>query len=271
MISTSFCCLFIQSIIDQISYIVPQTSLRYEAYGLIISMQPQSPYDPNQNNQPPQNQPVPPNYPGQATPDANHPAYDFIMNPGTNKASGPSLKLPGMSGLSPQLRRVIVIIVGLIFILIVLSVVLKAIDAPGNVSDLNLVIEDQQELLHLASEGSQVQNISQSDQNLTATATPVLSSSQAALKDYLAETGGKLNIKYLDLKESASTDQDLASAASAGTYDSTFDGAFQAQINTYLSDLNAAYKVTPGSRGKSILSGDYKQGKLLLTEISSQT
>jgi hypothetical protein len=236
-------------------------------------MQPQSPNDRNQQNYPPQSPQVPPNYPGLSPqpPSATHPAYDFIMNPSANTATGPSFKLPGMSGLNPQLRLAIIVLTGAVVLLVILSAVFKSINAPGNVTQLTSVIQDQQELIHLAGEASQEPNITQSDQNLTATATPTLTSSQTALKTYLADIGGKLNVKFLDVKESTTTDQELTDSVSTGTYDATFDGIFKNELNSYLNDLNTAYKVTTGSRGKAILSGDYKQGKLLITEISSQT
>jgi hypothetical protein len=230
---------------------------------------------------PPQPQPLPP--PGQpAAPDpaqapmypggqpqpvvSQSQPYDFITNP-----EQPSSRraLPSLPGISPTAMRAALIAGGLVALLILFIVIKGLLSGGGNLPSFVSVAQDQQELIHLATNASQQHGTTTGNQNFAATASLSLTSSQAAIVQYLAANGQKVNAKVLGLKISAATDSQLTAAAAATTYDQTFQQIMKTDLTAYLSRLQQTYKQTTGGKGRALLSDDYKQAQLLLTQLNA--
>jgi hypothetical protein len=221
---------------------------------------------PSAQNQSP-GSPVAPLYPSSpaAAPESQPDAYGFITNPEQPVKQG-GIKLPGGNSLA---MRGLFISGGLFVLLIAFIVIKGLISGGGNLPLFVSAAQDQQELIHLATNATQQQGLTTNDQNFAATAQLSLTSAQAAIIKYLAANGTKVDLKLLSNKVSASTDAQLTTAAAATTYDQTFQEIVQAKLTTYISDLQQAYQQTTGKNGRAVLSNNYTQAQLLLTQINT--
>lgn len=160
---------------------------------------------------------------------------------------------------------------GGLLVLVIIFVIIKSLFGGGG-SNLTLfvgVAQDQQELIHLATNASQEKSLTANDQNFAATAQLSLASSQAAIIKYLSVNGQKVNLKTVNLKLSASLDAQLTNAAAATIYDQTFQQITKTKLTAYLSDLQQTYKQTKGKNGRALLSDDYNQAQLLLAQLNA--
>lgn len=191
--------------------------------------------------------------------------YDFIMNP-QKPARRPLLsKLPAGSSLPARIAYIF----GGLLILLIIFIFVKGLFGGSNFTSFVGIVQDQQEMIHLAASASQQQNLTVGDQNFAATAKLSLSSSQSAIIKYLVGNGQKLNTKTLNLKVSAATDQQLQNSLAAATYDQTFQQIMNGKLKAYVSDLKQTYTQTTGKNGRALLNDDYKQAQLLLTQLNS--
>ncbi len=205
---------------------------------------------------------------GQAppTPQSTDP-YDFMNTPEAPKKM--SLNLPGFNSAGPTVKRLITILVGLLLLVIVVSVFKSILAGGTNLNQLTVVVQDQQELLHISTAASQVQNLFPNDQNLVATAQISLSSASSQTLSYLTLNKVKLKTATLDGRISKSIDLQLTNAQTAGNYDQVLDQVIQSQLNRYQSDLHYAYVATKGPHGRALLSSEYNQAGLLLSEAKA--
>jgi peroxiredoxin len=208
--------------------------------------------------------------PGQvqpAQPPAGSPAspYDFIMS--SEKPVAVS-RLSSLRSASLAIRAMFV--AGGLFALLLVFIIFKSVFGGGSAfTPYIAVTQDQQELIHIATAANQQsQGISVANQNFMATAQLSLSSAQTMLITYLSANGQKIDNKTLVLKVSPSTDTQLQSALAATTYDQTLQQIMKNQLGTYMNDLQQAYKQTTGQKGHALLTSDYKQAQLLLTQLN---
>jgi hypothetical protein len=205
--------------------------------------------------------------------DPNSPDYGFIVQPPKPPKRG--LSLPGFSGGNPLVVRIIVVLGGLLVLLVVFAVIKGLLSGGGNTQALVTVAQDQQEMIHILTNsagqgGSQQQAVlSASNQNFAATAKLSLTSAQTQLITYMKTNGKKVSTKTLGLKISPATDQQLTTAASNSTYDTTFKQVMQTKLTDYETALGAAYKETKGPKGRKLLINEYNGAKLLLTQLNS--
>ena len=75
----------------------------------------------------------------------------------------------------------------------------------------------------------------------------------------------------LNLKVSKLTDTQLATAATAGTYDQTYQSVMQMILPAYQQALKQAYDATSGPKGRAMLSADSAGAALLLKQLSPAT
>jgi hypothetical protein len=156
--------------------------------------------------------------------------------------------------------------------LLILFSVIKSVlgGSKANVTDLNEVLQSQQELIHLTANTSEEQTpVSAADQNFAVTVQLALGSEQSQLKTYMKANHEKVNTKELNAKVSATVDTEIATAVSAGTYDATFKQVMQSELTDYLQTLKAAYTVTTGAKGRSQLTADYNGAQLLQQQLTS--
>jgi hypothetical protein len=62
-------------------------------------------------------------------------------------------------------------------------------------------------------------------------------------------------------------DTELTNSQTAGTYDQTFQGILQSQLNSYKKDLAHTYNANTGPNGRAMLKNLYAQASLLQSQV----
>jgi hypothetical protein len=246
-------------------------------------MQPQSPYDQNPQptpqpqspyqNYPPTGQPLPqqtlqPQQPIGQPSQPSQPAdtYDFIINP--QQPAGPKVGLPGSQSMAVR----IAVVAGGLLVLLIIFAIFKSIlssSGGGDATALFTVVEDQQELIHLATNAAQEQDISTTNQNFAATTQLAVTSSQTQLLAYMSAHKLKYSPKILAAAINSTTDNELTTAEAAATYNQTLQEVMQAELATYATHLKAAYVTDKGPHARALLNSDYQQAQLLSNQLTS--
>jgi len=210
----------------------------------------------------------PPNNPYQQPAPTPQPSgYDFITNPAPEPKRGPNL-LPSNAS-APM--RVAIVVGGLLVLLILFLIIKGVLSGGGNTDALINVAQDQQEIIHVTTNatGNTQTGLSTTNQNFAVTAQASLTSDQQQLITYLANNGHKVKDKTLSLKISADLDQQLQTAATNSTYDSTFKQTMQNLLSDYQQALRTAYQQTTGPKGRALLSDQFNASKLLLQQLNT--
>jgi hypothetical protein len=215
---------------------------------------------------PPAQAPVPagPVDPAAAAPTGRDAPYAFITNPAP--VSKPPL-LDSLPGAGSMIGRVGLIIGGAIALLIVFTLLRGVLSNKPKLTAAVNVVQEQQELIHLAANAAQQDGLSVANQNLSATVQASLISSQLSTIQYLTTNKQKISDKQLGLKVSAATDTQLAGAASAGTYNQTYHDVMKDKITEYMNSLSAAYKQSTGPKGRTLMQDSYNQAKLFTVQL----
>lgn len=231
-------------------------------------MPPQSPQPPFQPQPGPQ-QPAPPQQPGQPVVQSND--YEFMMNPG--KPPRQKLTLPGSS-----LPVRIAIVAGGIIILIIIFSIIKGLvtTPPFDTAAMIGLAQDQQEMVHLTSQAidqsqSQQAALSQDVLNFSVTAKASLSSDQNQTVTYLKSNGKKVKSGTLNKKVSATTDEQLTTAASNSTYESTYTNLMQTALKNYQTALKQTFANTTGVKARQLLNQEYVSAQLLLQQLQASS
>lgn len=220
-------------------------------------MQPQGPYTPP---------PMPPYgqapTPVQPNPNNMPAGYEFMA------ATQP----PHRTNL-PQapVSRILMLLGGLLALIIVFAIFKSLISGGGNAAELLTVVQDQQEITHIAADAQTQQILSTTNKYFTNTAALGVASDQTSTISYMAKNNIKVKDKQLGLKISAATDTQLSNAAAASSYDSVYKSIMQARLTSYQKDLKAAYAKTPGTNGRKLLNDNYDHAKLLLEQLDAST
>lgn len=195
--------------------------------------------------------------------------YDFFMSP--EKPSKPSLLGGGSGGgnSSSLAMRVGLILGGAVVLIIIIVVLSSLLSGPSNIPHLLTVAEDQNELVNLATTGTQDATEAVT-QNFSQNCALSMQSAQGQLINFItSHGGGKPGSKTLALKQNPATDTALSNANASSTFDSTYINVMQNQLNVYKSDLNTAYKNSQNTAEKQLLANDYTDAQLLLQELNS--
>lgn len=206
-----------------------------------------------------------PNAPYSPAPPPQPHEYEFIVNP--NKPSRRNLNLMPTGASLPV--RVAVIGGGLFALLVIFLIIKGLLSGGGNTQALITVAQDQQQMIHLATNAGQQTGLSITNQNFAVTAQTTLTSAQTQLVTYLKTNGHKVGAKTLSLKVSTNLDQELTTAAGNSTYDSTFRETMQTQLNDYQQALRTAYQQTKGPKGRKLLSDQFKGAQLLKQQLNA--
>lgn len=167
-------------------------------------------------------------------------------------------------------KGLLVLGAGGVLVFIVIIVILRSlVGTGGNADSLIIITEDQQELVHLAQNAGQEKSISGGNKNFAATVELAVGSSQTQLIDFLQNGGKKLNEKQLNLKVDPTTDDQLAAASAAGTYNTTFDQIMKSKLDEYAQDLQKAYQLNKGPNGRALLTDSYSQAKLMAVQLNA--
>lgn len=229
------------------------------------SPQPQATQDPAPPQQIPE-QPVayPPQNPSQPAsgPTSN---YDFFMG-----AEQQQIRKPSPLSNSSLPIRIGLVAGGLVALLIIFNVAKGLLAGPSVLPYYVTVTQDQQEIIHLSSDATELQtDINTTNKNFAATAQLSVTSAQADIIKLLSKNGRKVKVKELNLKLSDSTDARLKDASAAGTYNETFKDIMLSELKTYMSDLKTTYNHSKSDSGRALLSDKYHQAELLTEQLNS--
>lgn len=196
-------------------------------------------------------------------------SYAFITNPAQPPQKSSLLEnLPGGNSMA---MRAALIGGALLVLIIVFSIFRSILTSNPSLDYFVTIVQEQQELIHLATNAGQQQGLDVSNQNLAATLQASLTTSQAETIKYLTTNHKKVGEKQLNLKVSAKTDAQLTDAAAAATYNTTFREIIQSKLNAYGNTLSQAYKQGAGKKGKALLTDSYRQQQLFQTQLKEPT
>lgn len=223
-------------------------------------MQPQAPYQgppPPTNSQPP--------YGGNQAP---APDYSFL-----NEQPKKHSKLPSFAN-SFVGKIFLILFVALIIIIILIIVKSIVSPAPFNKADYEVLIERQNEMVHIVktdvTNTAQTQ-LTQADQNFAATTDLALTTAQSKTVTFLKDYGEKINLMKLEGVYDSSIDQTLSNSITTNSFDSTFRSVMQQQLQSYQQELKTAYASSRSASGKSLILSEYKESKQLLTALNSSS
>lgn len=207
-----------------------------------------------------------PNSPyGAATPPPVQPhEYEFITNPG----QPPRHRFNPLPGGTSLPMRIAVVGGGLVVLLIIFLIVRGLLSGGGNTEALINVGQNQQQLIHLATNATEQSGLSGANQTFAVTTQVTLSSAQQQLVTYLANNGKKVDAKQLGLKVSAPLDEQLKTAAVSSTYNATFKQTMETQLKNYQQAIREAYNQTSGPKGRKMLSEQFDGSTLLLQQLT---
>lgn len=201
-------------------------------------------------------------FPAPLQPNPNEPGHDpyaFFMEP--QKAPRNSLFGGGAS------NQKLFMIAGAIVVFLILVVFLVSLSAGGNKggSQLLSLAQSQQEVIRVAKDGTK--NAQSTDLKYFAATTVIsVTSDQRLLLADMAKSGKKVKPKDLDLGRNPQTDQALAAALAANTYDSTFASSMDSQLGDYINKLK---QVAPsaGPSGQKLIKQEYDDASKLRTQL----
>ncbi len=198
--------------------------------------------------------------PPQAPAPQNNSAYDFFL-----KEEKPKRSL----GPTSAKGRVFVVVSGFI-ILIILAIAIVSSLSKSSTPDLLKVTQDQNEIVRISTAGA-LNATSTSTKQFAITTQLSVASAQTDLLALLKKNGVVYSVKQLSLTQSAATDQQLATAASASLYDQTFDTIMKSQLQTYSNDIKTVFVTSKSATLRTLLNNDYKGAQLLLTQVSDNS
>jgi hypothetical protein len=164
--------------------------------------------------------------------------------------------------------RIMVVGGGIVVLIIMAIVISSVLSGGGKTPGMLKVLQDQTEIVRLSTAANQ-DATSTATKQFALTTQLSTSSAKTDLLALLATNGIKYGAKDLSLTASTVTDQQLATAASASLYDQTFQSVMKTQLQRYSADLKTTYAGTSGPKTRALLSADYKESQLLLTQISN--
>ncbi|HUC89700.1 MAG TPA: hypothetical protein VMR45_02775 [Patescibacteria group bacterium] len=203
----------------------------------------------------PQN--IPPSY----TPPNN--PYQFIMEPPKKvKRRG----LPGGISNNPLLMKLILILGGAIIVLIIAAIIVNVFfSAKTNISDLVTVVQTENEIARVASQGTRGTDPQVQNSGITTQLT--LITQQQSWLNFLTNHGRKVAPKEQALKKNTDTDAQLTQAQETSTFDSTFAQILRTQLDAYSSELQDAYQNATNNQEKILLNAHYKQAQMLIQQL----
>lgn len=188
------------------------------------------------------------------------------MNPETPRRQR-SFSLPGAR--SGPLRALFV--AGGLFVLFIVFIVIKGVlfSGGGNLEPFVGIAQQQQELIHLATNADEQDTLSATNKNIALTTQLALTTAQSDLLAYLKTNGKKVGDKTLNLQVSTTIDTQLTDAVTTNTYDQTFQQIMQNKLTVYQQALKQTFPQTKGPKGRALLQKQYTGAGLLLQQLTT--
>jgi hypothetical protein len=191
------------------------------------------------------------------------PDFDFIVNP----TPPPKRNLFTDASLP---KRIAFIGGSLVILFVLFSIIKGVVSGPSDVDLYVSVAQEQQQIIHIASQASTQQGLSSSSLNSALTTAASITTDQSATLTYMQKNGKKVNVKTLAKGVSASIDEQFTASAAAGTYDQTYKSVMEQQLQAYARHLQQVYKQTGGAKGHALLTSNYKSAQLLEKQLQAQ-
>jgi hypothetical protein len=190
-------------------------------------------------------------------PTSPDPKFDFMLKQNAKPKRG--LPLPAL----PKPAKIILAVVGGIFVLVIISSLLSSHKSGGTQPIVNVMARGQ-EILRVTQLTQQTLPLQDpSTQALAATVYASVSSDEAQLKSYLSKSHIKVSTAALAADTDKTTDSSLQSASQNNGLDSAYVGYLKTALAKYQTDLQTAYKVA-GPNGKTILKSAFDSTTTLL-------
>lgn len=197
-----------------------------------------------------------PNVPPPQQPIAHDP-YGFITNPPPQPKGLPIVP-------NDPFKRRLFMLLGGVVLLVIIIVILSSLFSGGKSVNKNLlsIAQSQQEIIRL--NGSHQDDLNSSKlKNFAANASATLTSQQQQLIDLLSQYGGKADDDNLILKQSAASDEQLASAVSSNTLDTVYVQIMRQQLTDYQAELQSTYDLTNNPETQDLIQTLYDSSGLL--------
>lgn len=191
--------------------------------------------------------------------------YGFITSPQKQEVRSAPLGVK-----DPFLQKLILLVGGAAVLLIIVVIVMNVFfSTKSNTDQLLTLAQRQQEIVRVVSaNSSELRN--QSNINFAANAQISIQSDQNQMLALLTKQGVKTDPKILALKLSADTDTLLATSKSTNTLDDTFKQVLENELNTYISELQAANKTASADTTKQLIAAEFQAANLLLLQLKAQ-
>ena len=190
--------------------------------------------------------------------------YAFLND--TKKPSPFSMFSGRLSNLS--LRGKLIFAAGALILLVILLVIAKGLFGGHKNIDLtsiDLVLNQQQQLINLANADTQ----QQSSQYLNFSYTVVASVTTDQMKmDHLLSYNG-IKVNPLSSTVDPSVNTQLQNAQQTSNFDPVYIGLAHKELQVYQKDLKYAYSQNPSPIVRGLLSADYNNTSLLLKALTS--
>jgi hypothetical protein len=218
----------------------------------------------------PQPQPPIPEQPQAPAPLPHNPyapddPYRFIMeSPKKNKPKAPSI------GGNQFLTKIVFFLGAGVILMIAVGVGVNLLfGSKTNTQDIIDIAATEQELIRVATKGSNAAD--QSVKNAAINTQATVTTEQQEWITYLAKLGKKATPKQLALKKNATTDTQLTQAQATSTFDLKLSQVMRSELQDYAAQLKTAYGRATGKQEKTLLEKHYTHVVLLLEQWPNKT
>lgn len=177
--------------------------------------------------------------------------------------------LPGNE--NPFMQKLVLLIGGAIILMMVLAIMISMFNSNRSTGTEQLIdiAQTQAEIIRVSDQG--ITNASQqSVKNLAITTKFSLRTQQNQIISYLAKQGTKVSPEQLALKRDAETDQKFTLAKQTSSFDTVFSQTMQSELQDYATTLKSVFSQATGKNERALLSADYTQVQLLISQVPSK-
>lgn len=172
--------------------------------------------------------------------------YEFILNPETNRRSGPAfLQDPFMRKIVLVLFIAVIVVIGIIFFSVLFG-------GDGGAQDLNTLAAQQTEINRIAAIGLE-NGKSPEVLQLSTTTLAVIRTDLSATTAYLSGSGVKLTPAQLAARSDPKTTTTLTAAQQRNTFDDEFLPILEQLFATYKQDIQASINKGGGPKKQQLL------------------
>lgn len=191
----------------------------------------------------------------------NQNPYDFIMSSGQPPQKGRS---PIKAG-GGQLQRIIFVVAGALFLIIIVIVAFSVLSGGGkaSVTSLKSLAADQTELIRVADLGVTKAKSTNARQLAATTSLSLKTMHQRTVK-LLSQKGEEITPQEKNSKKDTKTDTALTAAEQNNRYDETLITYLTNALTNYQTALKTAYDTSSEANDRAVLSDSFSGTTLIL-------